>query len=609
MRTEDQLAVSPKLRRLIAGVTAAAMVAGGLPSPLLAASSTPSATEFDYSACRVDDEEAFRGEVEKITMDALKRGLAGVDYPAMVGTQWRLTGMERRVDEGVDKAIAAVQEETSWTELISSLASKESAQKLAMIVAERTYQSEAMKQAIEELAGAVGRDLADRMELATLDAAVPAVACVRAFLGPRYGSTISLIVADDTGKAFQTTAAGTADVSATDVVLEGKGLIAGAVVLIVRRSLSNMARRLGQRVVGVVLGRLVSVIAGGIGLVLIAKDIWDYRNGVMPIIEEEMKSEETKEKIRAELATAISEQLDMHLKDIGVTASERILGVWREFKQAHTKVVELTERHGAFRQFMDTVDRDRLPRADRVVSLVLEREGEEGVLARLDNGTLDEAVKRMPDEALAIAADTRSLEEGFGWLSVAGPDIGKVLSLELHRAISPKELTAASFKTLIGLDDAFSVGRVVKLPAPERDALIALDPARVKALTHALTPDELASFAGYIRGLSRDAALRLTSAVADDAKRMRLLASERVRNAVLASRDQDAAIGMLLRSGGLLDIFNLQGDLELVSSGAISPILLWDRHPFAVVAIGLGVLFVLLTLRRLLFGRRRRQPA
>ena len=32
------------------------------------------------------------------------------------------------------------------------------------------------------------------------------------------------------------------------------------------------------------LGRLVSVVAGGVGLVLIAKDIWDFRHGVLPII-------------------------------------------------------------------------------------------------------------------------------------------------------------------------------------------------------------------------------------------------------------------------------------------------------------------------------------
>ena len=35
---------------------------------------------------------------------------------------------------------------------------------------------------------------------------------------------------------------------------------------------------------------------------LIAKDIWDFRYGVLPIIATEMKSADTKEKVRAELA-------------------------------------------------------------------------------------------------------------------------------------------------------------------------------------------------------------------------------------------------------------------------------------------------------------------
>ena len=55
-------------------------------------------------------------------------------------------------------------------------------------------------------------------------------------------------------------------------------------ILLVRRQLANMAARIGQRLAGSILARLVSVVAGGIGLVLIAKDIWELRNGVLPII-------------------------------------------------------------------------------------------------------------------------------------------------------------------------------------------------------------------------------------------------------------------------------------------------------------------------------------
>ena len=95
---------------------------------------------------------------------------------------------------------------------------------------------------------------------------------------------------------------GGARISTGQIITEGSEGLAGAVVLVVRRQLANMASRIGQRVVGSVLGRLVSVVAGGVGLVLIAKDIWDFRHGVLPIIATEMKSKETKDKVREELA-------------------------------------------------------------------------------------------------------------------------------------------------------------------------------------------------------------------------------------------------------------------------------------------------------------------
>ena len=130
--------------------------------------------------------------------------------------------------------------------------------------------------------------------------------------------------------------------------------MAGAVVLVVRRQLANMASRIGQRVVGSVLGRLVSVVAGGVGLVLIAKDIWDFRHGVLPIIATEMKSKETKEKVREELAKSVAEQIDDSLKEIAEKTAERVVEIWLEFRRAHAKVVELAERQDDFKRFLET---------------------------------------------------------------------------------------------------------------------------------------------------------------------------------------------------------------------------------------------------------------
>ena len=118
-------------------------------------------------------------------------GTKGIDYPALVADQWRNIGMDEILDKRVDIAVEEVRSETSWSGLAQSLVSKEKAQALATSVAERVYRSDAVKDAIEALATGVGKEVGRAIEVASQDAAGPALECLRAFLGPRYGSTVA----------------------------------------------------------------------------------------------------------------------------------------------------------------------------------------------------------------------------------------------------------------------------------------------------------------------------------------------------------------------------------------------------------------------------------
>ena len=279
-----------------------------------------------------------------------------------------------------------------------------------------------MKKAIEALATGLGKEIGKRIELATIDTAGPATQCMQAFLGPRYGVTVARIVADGAGKEYSVDPLkGGAQVSTGQVLAEGSEGIAGTVVLVVRRQLANMAARIGQRIVGSILSRLVSVVASGIGLVLIAKDIWDFRHGVLPIIAAEMKSKETKDKVREELAKSIAEQIHESLKEISEKTAERVVDIWLEFRRAHAKVLEIAERQDPFKRFLETVKADDMPKLDEVVALVLAREGEDGVMKRLGDGTLHRAVTGLPPGAIEIAREfgVRSRRRCNGRLSPA----------------------------------------------------------------------------------------------------------------------------------------------------------------------------------------------
>lgn len=564
----------------------------------------------EYEACQARDELGFKAAIEALTQKALIRGLASIDYKTAIATEWRTGRVDEVIDKRVDQAMGEIKDETSWANLLQSLAYKEKAQELATAVAERVYKSDAIRIAIEGLATGVGGQIGRAIELATVDAAEPALACMQAFLGPRYGATIARIVAADAGREFTIEPGrGRAAVSTGAVLAEGSEGIAGAVVLLVRRQLSNMTTRIGQRVVGALLGRLVAVVAGGVGIVLIAKDIWDFRFGVLPIIATEMKSAETKERVREELAKAISEQITEHTREIASKTAERVVDIWQEFRRAHIKVLELAERSEPFKRFLEAQKPENLARLDEVVALVLASDGERGVLKRLDDGTLHQAVNTIAPEAIVIARETRSLETALQWAALAGSALPKVVEYELYRRTAPQELSKAALTRVLGLGDRLAITRLAAVKRSARDVLFDVDDGDLKMLARGVTETELESLAGYMTGLEKSASQRVLRAVAQSPIKMQSLAPPSVRNAVLASRDQSAAIGMMLRSTSSLDPGSVIEDFGLAWNGRVSPILLWEKHPEMVGILALLAFFILMLLNRLLFGGRRRLTA
>jgi hypothetical protein len=560
----------------------------------------------DYEACQARDEAQFRDAIERVTVSALESSIKGLDYLPIVAEAWRKGDMDAVLMRRVDVVLEELKQETSWAELIKSLAYKETQQRLAQAAAERVYGSDDMRRAIEMLAVNVGKVVGQRLELATVDAAEPTTRCLEAFLGPRYGSTVARIVATDAGKEFAVDAAkGVAPVSRGSVLVESKEGLAGLVAIIMRRQLGSLASKVGQRLVGAVLGRVVSVVAGGIGVVLIAKDIWELRNGVLPIIATEMKSSSTREKVQAELASSVASEIEEHVREIGSRTADRVIDIWREFRSAHAKVLELAERNADFKAFVDNLAPANLARLDEIVALQLAAGDETRLLARVADGSLAEAVQKWPAGVLEIARDRRSLEAGFKWRALAGDSfIPKVLEYELHRATEPERLTRTGLERILRLDERVAISRLAPLSTRDLEPLLELGDADLKRLARALGAPELTSLSNYLTALERPAATQMLTVVAQNPSRMQWVAPERVREAILASRDQSAAVDMMLRGGEIMDLGEFMKHVGEVRSGAISPRLLLWRYPIGLAVMSGLALAVLLVVWRAIWGRR-----
>jgi hypothetical protein len=563
----------------------------------------------DYENCQARDETAFKDALAAISTDALKRGVKSIDYPAVVADQWRRAGLDEVIDKRVDFAVDEVKSETSWSERLKSLANAEASQKLATAVAERVYRSDAVKVAMEDLATGVAREVGKSIEFASADATEPMLACLKAFLGPRYGTAIAQAVAGDASNDLAVDPSkGAGDVSAGAVLKQSQSGIAGATILVVRRQLANLATRVGQRLVGSVLSRLVSVAAGGIGIVLIAKDIWEFRNGVLPIIASEMKSKATKEKVQEEIANTISEQINEHVKEIAIASADHVVEIWQGFKRAHALVLKIAESNDAFRAFLNGVKPASLPRLDEVVSLLVASEGEPSVLKRLGDGSLNDAVHNMPVQALDIARETKSVATALAWTQLAGERLPAVIDHEIYRRAAPSDFSRASLDRVLVLDDRTAIARMAGISRQARDALLGLDTTEMKALAKSLSESELGTLASYLTGLQQGPREHVLRTVAAQPSKMQLLASVRVRDAIIASQDQTAATEMMLRSVTGFSPSAMLGDAVMAWEGRINPYLIWEKHPVGVALVGAFAVLLLMWMRRLFRRRPPQQP-
>ena len=152
-----------------------------------------------------------------------------------------------------------------------------------------------------------------------------------------------------------------------------------------------------------------------------------------------------------------------------------------------------------------------------------------------------------------IARETRSIDAGLKWSALAGDNLPKVVELSLYRRTEPDQLSRASLQRLLALEDPLAIVRLASIDRGARDTLFELQDADLKNLARSLTEDELSSLSRYLTGLQKEPREHVLRAVAANPAKIHSLSSERVRQAVVASADQSAAVSMMLRTGGAFD--------------------------------------------------------
>lgn len=555
--------------------------------------------------CQALSDADVRARITELAATSFKTELAAINYPALVNKYWDKVDMSARLDREVDAAIEAVRADSSWVDRAYSTVSKTAAGRYAAAVADKTYNSEGFKAAIEELATGVAKDAGAQIEAATAKVSNPIIHCVQTALQSRYGAAVAQVFAQESQRDVEAKAAQqpSVKIGTADLVLNNAASISGIVLIVTRRVLASVVRSIGSRVVGMVASRIVSAVAGLIGLALIAKDIYDAGDGVFPIIAEHMKSDETKTVIKGEIGKTIQADITQQMASIAQETADRIYAVWQDFKKKYALLLTLSEKSPAFAAILKDARLDQVNRLGQIVVIVKASEGEDSVFKRAADGSLGKALVELNDDGLAIAEERKSLKDGLRWTEVAGQDLPRVVELGLHRWLSPEGLSRETLVKLLAVNDRIALNRIATLEPGERDVMLSLSASQMHDFARKLSDRQLAAFAEYERRLQPEAARALLRAVGESPNVMQALSGEGLRHAIYSSRNQLAALNMVMRSSeGILSYGRIVKDASLVRSGDVGYRVFWERYWPSVILAALGLLLVLSWLRRLFFG-------
>ncbi len=349
-----------------------------------------------------------------------------------------------------------------------------------------------MQKAIEDLATGVGRGIGGRIEIATSDAAGPAIECMKAFLGPRYGSTSPHCDGNGRQGVPGRSRNRGADVSAGGVLNQTAAASPAPRSSSCAVSWATWPDAWVTSRSAVCCRDWSRFVAGGVGLVLIAKDVWDLRYGVLPIIATELKSEESKNKVQDELATSSRSDQGPRRRD----RAPRLGSYCRDLERIPSRPCD-----GA--RFIRTpAGLPQFPRSGAPRCSAPRRRSDGPPAARRRRSrrhapavrrTLDLAVNKLPEPAMDIARQSRrSKRRSPGMRSPAATSTKWSNS---NCSASPSRLTS---RRIAGPGARPRRPRrreaLAAIDPPVRDVLLDIDPKVLAPAARSLDPSELSSF-------------------------------------------------------------------------------------------------------------------
>ncbi len=466
-------------------------------------------SDYTFGDCSTVDQTQLRAEIEQVAHSVLTDESAGINIDAIVMRQWVNLQVDDAINREVQIAIDNIYaSEGYWSRLWSGW-SAEKAEEFANRVANEAFNAEGFHATINELSMAIAQEISREIEADFARAASAAFLCMKAYVGDKYSGTLfnafeGKVSTEVEGVDLQT---GTdVDVSALDVhqkAIGGVGLI--IVTELSRRIAIKLSEKIAERIAGKIVGRiigkagssLIPVAGWVIGLGLIAWDLWEGGNGALPQIQEALESEEVKAKIRQEVADAIKDGLPEEVSIVSLEIAVSLVEDWNRFCDTNRTVCTLAEDNTTFRDILNYTSLDQVSKLVGLVNIFIDNLGRTELERAIDTGQFENLLL-LPEETFALLVRTKSVATTLAWADLAEDRLDKLVALEIDTQKTPEDFDAALLRTVLNLDEAAAVSKILPLSRAQLTQIIAFADSNFVRLINRLSAEEISQLALYL---------------------------------------------------------------------------------------------------------------
>ena len=584
-----------------------------LGSPIPAAHAQPSGDEPALTTCDDIAEDDLRTELNSIAQQIFSSGAESIDLAAIVERQWNAHDLDRAVDSSVTAAVAQVQSsEDLWNTFLSGW-SPQKAEELTRTVAELAFGSEPFRLAIEEMSAGIATEIETSVAALSAESVSYNLICLQEFISERYSAAIVEAFQREVQQGvseIELLDEGSVDNSILTVLkvhrtaLSGVGVIIAAQVAkkVVQRIGKQISRRVAGRVAGRVLGKAGSTLiplAGWIvGTGLIVYDVLDSLDGALPQIEQSLRSPDVKAAVRAEIVATVEPELRREIPEVAREVANDLYAEWLEFRRKYRQVLDVAATNPELRVLLE--DGSDLAQVVELLDAYVASLGLDAALTDIGSGVFRQLLG-LPVSSYQMLRATGSPATLLAWADIAGPQLERLVDLELYNVQEPEMLDASTLNRLLELDDAQAIAALAAVEPATLETLFRISRANLETLAGALDSTQLAELGALLRELPEDQGSRLVTMLARQPQLLDQVTQERVRNAIADGNDIADVLAFvagpvdglsLLNDGAMLVTRGVSLRLFAAKYGTL-PTILMVVVPFLLVA---GVLYTVVSI-------------